>query len=144
GWAVIERAAALQPDSFQIQCFRARLRVQLGRRDEALAQARQLAALGGSAENTAYPKAEAIGLLMAYGLRDEAEKIFPGMPPEISASSTARRRALRSSPAPFSVSRARTSLSPACFFCRRDIRAASGKTARGNRSRGSGTRAPCA
>jgi tetratricopeptide (TPR) repeat protein len=42
GWAVIERATALQPDSVQIQCYRARLLTSLGRRDEALQQAREL------------------------------------------------------------------------------------------------------
>ena len=79
GWEVIERASALQPDGSQIQCYRARLLTHLGRRDEALQQARALAE-NTSAEDLSFRRVEAVNVFASFGLRAEAEALATKIP----------------------------------------------------------------
>jgi tetratricopeptide (TPR) repeat protein len=79
-WTVLARAAALRPSSVQIRCKQVRLLQRLGRRDEALAAARALAADAG-AEEPDYRHAEAAVVLHLLGETAEAEAEIRRIPP---------------------------------------------------------------
>ena len=79
-WKILERASALQPDSDQIQCYRARLLTKLGRREEALQQARQFVDKPGT-EARDFRWVEAAGVFVAFGRRADAEALGAKMDP---------------------------------------------------------------
>ncbi len=74
-WAVLGRASALHPTGVQIRCKQVLVLMRLGRRDEALAAARALAADAG-AEEPDYRYSTASAALAAFGETREAEALF--------------------------------------------------------------------
>ncbi len=78
-WELLERARALNPAGIQIRCKRALLLFALGRREEALAAARELAG-DSTAEQPAYRFQTALEVLAGCGFAGEAEAMLQRIP----------------------------------------------------------------
>jgi TolB-like protein/Flp pilus assembly protein TadD len=79
-WKTIERAYALQPDSTQIQCFRAHLLARMGRREEALEQARSLVE-DRRPEERDFRLLEAARVYRVFGRQADAEALLAQISP---------------------------------------------------------------
>jgi Flp pilus assembly protein TadD len=90
-WKTIERAYALQPDSTQIQCFRAHLLARMGRREEALEQARSLVE-DRRPEERDFRLLEAARVYRVFGRQADAEALLAQISPGASEQTVGRAR----------------------------------------------------